>query len=313
MKRVLLTGATGFIGRQCLPFLSASGAEVHAVSLRSKPQECSEVSWHQADLLDWAQTSELIRTVKPTHLLHLAWTVVPGEFWTSKDNFRWVQASLFLLHAFAESGGQRVVMAGTCAEYDWRYGYCSETVTPLMPSTPYGICKKALQEMLEAFGKQAGLSTAWGRIFFLYGPDEHANRLIPFVIRSVICGDQVPCSHGNQIRDYLFVKDVAEAFISLLNSEVRGPVNIGSGCAVSLKSMIYEIADKLGGHDLIKLGARSTPPDDPNLLVADVTRLTKEVGWVPKHELEQGLEQTVNWWKQRLNIQQGSKEKGVQK
>ena len=159
----------------------------------------------------------------------------------------------------------------------------------------------ALRAMLDAFVKQTGLSSAWGRIFYLYGPNEHPERLVPFVIRSIIQGKRVPCSHGNQVRDFLHVQDVADAFVSLLKSDVRGPVNIGSGYPVPIRNIIYGIANKLGGEDLIELGAIPTSVGDPKFLVADVSRLSDELGWHPKHDLVTGLEATVCWWQQRLN------------
>ncbi|GJL66089.1 MAG: hypothetical protein NPIRA05_10600 [Nitrospirales bacterium] len=221
--------------------------------------------------------------------------------WDSVDNFRWVQATLTLMQVFVESGGERMVMAGTCAEYDWRYGYCSESVTPLFPQSVYGTCKNALCTMVDALTKKTGVHAAWGRIFYLYGPHEHPERLVPFVIRSVMQRVRVPCSHGNQIRDYLHVEDVADAFVSLLKSNVTGVINIGSGCPTSLKSIIYRIAKDLDGENLIELGAKPTPVGDPPFLVADVARLTHELGWHPKYDLARGLEQTVNWWRHQLN------------
>ena len=301
MKKVLVTGATGFVGRQSLPLLLAGGDEVHAVSSKVYAGVHPAVCWHQANLLNSEQVFDLIKRVQPTHLLHFAWSVVPGKFWTSLENFKWVQSSLVLLQEFAKWGGQRVVVAGTCAEYDWRYGYCKEGVTPLSPTTVYGTCKNALREMMDAFIKQTGLSGAWGRIFCLYGPYEHPERLVPLVIRSVIGGERVPCSHGNQIRDYLHVQDVADAFVRLLESDVEGPVNIGSGCPVSLKSIINGITNKLGRQDLIDWGAILVPQDDPRFLVADRSRLSDEVGWHPKQDLVSGLEQTVSWWEQYLS------------
>src|SRR5712692_3556187 len=138
MTRILLTGASGFLGRHCLQQLAERGHEVHAISskaLRANQQLAPQVQWHRADLLDTAQTASLLSAVKPSHLLHLAWYTVPGKYWTSIENFNWVQASLNLLQLFAEHGGERVVMAGTCAEYDWTNGWCSEETTPLRPTT----------------------------------------------------------------------------------------------------------------------------------------------------------------------------------
>jgi nucleoside-diphosphate-sugar epimerase len=300
MNKVLVTGATGFIGRHSLPLLLANGYEVHAVSSRIMPTPAPKVLWHQANLLDSCQVAKLMAEVQPTHLLHFAWYAVPGKYWTSTENLRWVQASLDLLQTFVAQGGHRVVMAGTCAEYDWKYGYCSERITPLLPATLYGTCKHSLQTLLESFSKQIGLSSAWGRIFFVYGPHEHPDRLVAFVIRSVLQGEPAPCSAGNQIRDFLHVEDVASAFVALLQSNVQGTVNIGSGQPVSLKEVVNKIGEKSGRADLIRLGEKPTPAEEPPLLVADTRQLNQEINWAAHYELDQGLEQTLQWWRDAL-------------
>jgi nucleoside-diphosphate-sugar epimerase len=295
MKKVLLTGATGFVGRPCIAGLLARGYDVHAVTIDPLP-DLAEVQWYQADLLDGEQARRLMEQVRPSHWLHLAWYAVPGKYWASVENLRWVQASIALLQAFAQSGGRRVVMAGSCAEYDWRYGYCTEGLTPLTPATLYGTCKHALQLVLRAFAEQAHLSAAWGRIFFLYGPHEYPDRLVPAVIRAVLRGEPARCSHGGQIRDFLHVQDVADAFVALLDSDVVGPINIASGEPIGLKDVIFKIADKLHHADLIQLGVVPVPANDPPLLVADIRRLREEVKWQPKFDLDTGLEQTIEWW-----------------
>ena len=158
MKRVILTGATGFIGQHAISELLENNYEVHALYNNTKTVNEKNVSYHQIDLLDPSQQELIIRKIKPTHLLHFAWYAVPGTYWTSLENFQWVQASLELVKVFNKYGGERAVFAGTCAEYDWSYGYCSESITPTHPSTLYGTCKNSLQEMLAYFSKQAKLS-----------------------------------------------------------------------------------------------------------------------------------------------------------
>jgi nucleoside-diphosphate-sugar epimerase len=301
MKKVLITGATGFIGRHCLPLLATRGYEIHAVSSKALEKSQRNIHWHKANLLDLTQISELLNIVKPTHLLHFAWYMEPKKCWNSIENFNWVQSSLCLLQSFILNGGYRAVIAGTCAEYDWKYGYCSEQITPLLPNTAYGICKHSLQLMLSAYSKETGLSSSWGRIFFIYGPYEHPERLVSSVINSLLLEKVAQCSHGNQIRDYLYVEDVADASVTLLESDVQGPVNIASGYPISIKKIVSQIGERLNKKDLIHFGAIPSAHDEAPLLVADMRRLTYEVKWNPKYDLDQGLDKTIDWWRNRIN------------
>jgi nucleoside-diphosphate-sugar epimerase len=170
-------------------------------------------------------------------------------------------------------------------------------MTPLAPATLYGVSKHSLQLMLTAFSNQTTLSSAWGRIFYLFGPYEHPERLVGYVIRSLLQGRPARCSRGDQIRDFLYVEDVAEAFVALLESAVSGPVNIASGKPVALREVIDTIAETLNRPHLIQLGALPDRENEPPLLVADVRRLRDEVGWRPRYDLEQGMLRTIEWWK----------------
>ncbi|MBT9138992.1 MAG: CDP-abequose synthase [Syntrophomonadaceae bacterium] len=307
MKKVFLTGASGFIGRQTIPLLIQSGYEVHAVYHTAQPsiKQDRYLFWHQCNLLNTNEQKCLLAEVKPTHLLHFAWYATPGKYWTSLENLRWLQASLGLLMTFVDQGGKRAVLAGTCAEYDWSYGYCSEKVTPMQPATLYGTCKHSLQEILRHLSRQTRLSSAWGRIFFLYGPHEHPSRLVSSVIRALLQGQPAPCSHGNQIRDFLYVQDVADAFVALLETDVSGPVNIASGCPVTLKEVINKIDAKVQRErELIRFGEIPVSSSEPPLLVADTRRLFEEVGWQPKYDLHRGLEHTIAWWKNQLLLEE---------
>jgi nucleoside-diphosphate-sugar epimerase len=296
MKRVLVTGARGFIGSHCLPELLARGYEVHAVSTRDVPS-ADGVVWHRADLHDSAQRALLMAAVAPTHLLHLAWYVVPGKLITAPENVDWVASSLALVRSFIEAGGQRITLSGSGYEYDWKYGYCVESVTPAQPDTLYGIAKRSLHDLTDAMAAQAGITSANGRVFFLYGPNEHPDRLVPAIIRSLLRGETARSSHGLQIRDYLYVSDVAGALVALLDGDVRGSVNIGSGVPVTLKEIILKIGAAMGRADLIALGALPARANDVPLVVASVDRLTKEVGWRHRVGLDEGLDRTIQWWK----------------
>lgn len=303
VKRVVVTGASGFIGRHVLARLVGAGFEVHAISSRehASAMEGHNIRWHRLDLLAADQVDRVLADIRPTHLLHLAWYAVPGKFWTANENLDWVSATLRLLQAFARHNGRRVVMAGTCAEYQWGAGPCLEDETPLHPATLYGVCKNATRQIMESFSDQHQISSAWGRIFFLYGEHEHPARLVSSVISSLLKGEEALCSAGTQRRDFLHVSDVASAFVALLNSDVQGAVNIASGEARAIKDVVARIAEKLGQENRVRLGARPTPAGDPELLVADIAKLRDEVKWKPELSLDAGLDQSIAWWRQELN------------
>jgi nucleoside-diphosphate-sugar epimerase len=306
-KKVLVSGASGFIGRWSVPPLIKRGYEVHAVlSADARPRgdyaQLAGAQLHHADLLDAAAAGRLVSAVRPTHLLHFAWIATPKLYRTSAENFAWVAASLNLVRAFHSSGGIRAVLAGSCAEYDWaRVDVCREDSSALVTSaarvaTPYATCKLALQNMLASYGSHEGLPIAWGRIFSLFGPHEHPDRLVPSVVQHLLRAEEAPCSHGRQIRNFLHVTDVGRAFAALLDSGVEGPVNIGSMERISIAALVARIAERIGRPELLRLGARAAPADEPPILVPDVRRLYDEVDWRPGLTLEEGLADTIQWW-----------------
>ena len=283
MSRVLVTGATGFVGRHALAPLVGSGHEVHAVA-RTPGATARGVTWHAADLLE---SPDVVRYVNPDALLHLAWYAEHGKFWSSPRNVQWLEASLALLRAFS---GRRVVIAGTCAEYDWTTG--AERLAedaPLAPATLYGACKHALRVAGSAYARERGISLAWGRIFFLFGLGEHPGRLVPSVLGALQRGEQAPTTSGEQVRDFLDAAQVAQAFCALLDSDAEGAVNVASGRPIAVRDLVTKLAELAGRPQLLRLGALSQRPGEPPFIVADTRRLNEEVGWLPAVSLEDAL------------------------
>jgi nucleoside-diphosphate-sugar epimerase len=293
---VLVTGASGFVGQPLVDELVRRGETVHAISTRHAPGQVDGVRWHRLDLADPGATAELLRKIAPERLLHLAWYVEHGRFWGAPENVLWVERSLHLLRAFVSAGGRRAVMLGTCAEYDWTQADAplEETRSAIAPATLYGAAKDGLRRVATAYAEGAGCELAWGRLFFLYGPDEAPGRLVVSVIRALLADETIETTAGAQRRDFLHVEDVAWAVAELLASEATGPVNIASGEAVPVAAVLDSIADAIGRPELVLRGARPEPEGDPPLLVADVTRLREEVGFRPGRSLDEGIAATID-------------------
>lgn len=244
--------------------------------------------------------------------MHLAWSFLPGgadeaRAGSCPSHYQWTQTTLHLVRRFKEAGGLRVVGGGSSQEYDWSAGLCSEFTTARMPANYYGTCKNALFELLSGYADQVDLSLAWARIFFLYGPYEAATRLVPTVIQSVLRGEPALCSHGLQVRDYLYVQDAADALVAILDSEVQGPINVASQEPIALRDLAGRAADKVGRRDLLRLGAVPARSTDAPTVVGDIARLRDEVGWHPVVSLDEGLEKTIEFWRGRLASASGTR------
>lgn len=300
VSRVLVTGATGFIGSHCLRPLVETGWEVYAVARSASARAVDGVTWIEADLLRPGAGAIVMERVRPELLLHLAWYVDPGTVIEHEENLVWLSASVDLLRQFRAHGGRRCVFSGSCYEYDWRYGYCSEDLTPACPGTLYGAAKKGLSDAMLAYCRAAGLSGAWARLFFLYGPNEHERRLVPAVTLSMLRGEPAKSSHGRQVRDYMHVQDAADGLVALLKSEQRGIYNIASGSVTSVGAIVRQIADIVGRPDLLEIGALPARANDMPVVVADVGKTQREVGWQATIDLASGLSMTVDWWRNRV-------------
>ncbi len=306
--RVLVTGASGFIGRRVLAPLVSAGFDVHGTGRTAAAPEGAPaaVVWHAADVLDAADRRELVASVRASHLLHLAWYAKPGAYWTARENADWLASTVALVEDFAAAGGRRAALAGTCAEYDWSAAQPLTEDAPIVPATFYGICKDATRRVVEGVAERAAISVAWGRIFFLYGPGEDERRLVASVARALAAGERAATTTGLQRRDFLHVDDVAGAFAALVAGDVVGAVNVGSGQGVAVRAIVERLADAAGRPDLLDVGAIAERSGDPPEITADVARLRDEVGFAAAYRLDDGLEATMRWWMARQRLSKAS-------
>lgn len=277
--------------------LIARNFDIHAVS-RHPQTEATNVSWHTADLLDRGAVAELVERVGATHLMHLAWVTEPGAYWQSPENERWLDASQYLLRRFAESGGENILLCGTCAEYDWSDGHCVEDTTPLKANSPYTEAKLALRDSANLIASQRNIAVAWARVFFSFGPYEQRGRLVSEVIHALRHGNRAACVDGDLLRDFMYVEDVADAMAATLDNGFSGDINIAHGEAVTVKGLVDKIAAKFNAVDRVDYGAFTRKPGDPDRITASTKRLNDDVQWRPRFDLDTAIQRTIEWWQE---------------
>jgi nucleoside-diphosphate-sugar epimerase len=299
MKKLLITGASGFIGE---PTLKAAAAEkdleLHAVYHTHRPSDSSGIFWHRADLLDPKQVSALFAELKPGYLIQLAWCTGQGTYWKDHANFDWLAANLHIAREFSNSGGERCVFAGTSAEYDWSGNRpLNEVHTPLTPLLLYGGSKLALFWALTRFFEQQEISFSWVRFFNPFGEGEDRMRLIPKTCLRLLNGEELKFDAALSLRDFLHVEDAGNAVFQVLLSGVNGPVNIGSGEAISVREVISAIAEYYNCVDRVSFEKASVENSIPDSVVADTKKLVSECGWSSIKTFKERIAQTCEWWK----------------
>jgi nucleoside-diphosphate-sugar epimerase len=294
--RVLVTGANGFIGSAVARCLSNSGHDVFGVV---RPQSTADrlAATLPADnivRLDLDQNrafDTLIAAIRPDCCVHLAWYVVHGRYQHAEENLHYLRQGIDLFSRLIAAGCPRIVGIGTCFEYDTS-AECLDERSPTRPANLYARCKLELGHALEHLASRAGTEWAWIRLFYLYGPGEHPQRLIPRVISAVERGVPIELHGPEHIRDYLHVDDMAAAIGAVAACDLSGFVNVGSGVPVSVRRVVEVIAQASGRPAVIR---QTGPPSvaDPPFLCANVDLLKRATGWVPSMTLEEGLRQTV--------------------
>ncbi len=278
--RILLTGATGFVGRNLLKSLSKYGVDVDVVvrgghkndfssnPLISNVIETSNLFEHDSDW--WASLCEGYSKV-----IHLAWYVEPGCYLHSNENIECLIGSLSLAQGARKAGVKRFIGVGTCLEYELKNEVLSVDKTPLRPKTLYGASKLSLFTTISQLFNTHEYNFLWLRLFFLlpnnsdeivYGDNQ---RLGDYIKSKISRNEPVFLTSGTQIRDYLYIEEAADMMAKAIFHDKTGALNICSGVPRTVREVAEEIAIGLGRPELLNFGSKVQQEKEHEYIVGE--------------------------------------------
>jgi nucleoside-diphosphate-sugar epimerase len=303
-ERILVTGASGFIGRALVRRLVCSGASV-ACTARRRPLEVAEgTSWIVGDLVDEEFVAHVVEQTRPDIVYHLGGAssasrsldvVLP----TLATN---LTASVNVLKAVTERGCDRVVLVGSG----------DEPINGEPPSSPYAAAKHALHAYARMFHALYATPTTTARLFMVYGPDQpDVAKLVPYTILSLLRGERPSFSSGRRLCDWVFIDDVVDALLAVASSSdcVDRVVDVGTGTLHCVRDVVEKLHVLLGSQAEPLFDGTSDRPHETED-VADVVRAHQLCGWSPSTDLATGLERTVAWYTAEFARSTSGREQG---
>ena len=291
--KVVVTGATGFIGSHVVRELLRRG---HAVAAFVRPASSlhrldgveDQITTWSVDLADGPRVEEALGRIAPDAAIHLGWYAEPRAYLRDiAHNLASLEDSLRLVRLLRAGPARRLVLAGTCLEDVAAADPAREPI--------YAVAKRALHTLAMS-SRGPDLSVACAHVFSVHGPWEDRRRAVPSVALSLLDGAPVEVGAGTQVRDYVHVADVAAALVTILESDATGGVDVCTGDARPLRDVFEEIGRATGGLDLIRFGSRAPDADQDFDATGDPTVL-RSLGWRPARSFPERIGETVAWWR----------------
>ncbi len=292
MEKMLLTGVSGFLGRNFMERLDKSKYEVYAVG-RNCPEFMDTEHFFVHDLKEFSGMSEYMGKIRPGILVLFAWDVSTQSYWESLDNCMWASVCIQTAKAFLESGGRQILFAGTSASYDYGKGWLKELPEYESPSSMYGISKLYASRVLVKLAADYNALYCEARLFAIYGKYEKMERLIPLTAWRLSHNEKIVNGCGELVRDYIYIEDAVNAIHMLIDKKAAGVYNISSGKPVSIGQIILQVAEELGKAELVEFELCGKSEEFP-LIVGDNAKLDK-MGFACGYSLQSGVKMAIEW------------------
>ncbi len=310
--RVLVTGATGFIGHHLIHRLLGEGATLFAggraggrlnseerrtVSDGVNDETDASLSWLVFDVRDPAAVRAAVQAADPEVIFHLAAVGVTNPRVAPADAVAVnVGGTLNLLEVARERGLRRFVLVGTSYEYGAR-----QAREGLDPFNIYGASKVAAWAFGRVYWRVYGLPVVTVRPFQVYGPGQPAHTLLPAAIRAALTGADFPTTPGEQMRDFIYVEDVVAGMLAAAESPaaIGHSLDLGTGCAHTVREVVHRVWKMTGAAGRILLGALPYRPGEVMHLVADADETFHRTGWRAQVALDTGLQRTIAWFHEK--------------
>lgn len=284
--RVLLTGSTGFLGRAVLRRLAVDGHAVTALVRRAAVSQSAGAEVAVADLGDTAAVARVVQQVRPDACIHLAWQGIP-DYSEPVSQFN-LQASIDLFRALAAVGTcRKILVSGSCFEYGITRGACAETDV-ITVNSYFSWAKHALRLYATILSKDRNIDVGWFRIFYVYGPNQRPQALIPSIVASLRRGSVPELRNPRHANDFVYVDDVADAFGAALTRPLVGGIyNLGSGEATAVGDVCLAAAREIAPDR--PLPRLSDIGDDRVRFWADTAHTRDALGWSAATDLRSGI------------------------
>lgn len=302
--RILVTGATGFVGSHVLRRLVADGRATVAALIRatSNTWRIDDLSGRferiEGDLQHLAAAEPAVTAFAPDVLVHLAWSGVTNAFRNDPRQIDNVEATANLVRLGQRMGVKHWIGLGSQAEYGPHDGAIRED-TPTQPTTLYGVTKLCAGMLAQHLCATSGIRFAWLRLFSAYGPMDDPSWMIPHVTLRLLRGERPALTAGEQRWEYVYVADAADAIARVAETpSAAGMFNLGSGQPETIRSIVERIRDLINRSAPLGFGEVAYRPDQVMHLEADIAKLTTATGWTPQTPLDEGLRSTVTWYRE---------------